>query len=179
MKEFLDNLSSRKPVPGGGSVSAVSGALAASLGAMVCNLSDIPAEKMGSLRNDLQELGKKDEEAFKEVMKSYKAKNKEKKDKALKRASLVPLETAEKCLEVLEELEPIGKKGKKSAITDIGVGALLAYAGIEGAILNIKINHKYIRDEEFITKTTQRYEEVQRKGKDRKDAIMNYVEDCL
>lgn len=179
MKNFLDELASKKPVPGGGSVSALSGALASSLGLMVCNLSGTSNERLEVLKENLEALVKKDEDAFKEVMAAYRTKNPKKKNNALKKASLIPLETAEKCLEVLEELEDVEKKGKKSAITDIGVGALLAQTGIDGAILNIKINTKYIRDEQFVREIEKKYAEIQERGTLLTERIMRYVEDQL
>jgi len=179
MKEFLDRLASKEPVPGGGSVSALSGVLASCLGLMVCNLSNIQAESLENLRSDLEELVEKDEEAFKEVMSAYKTKNKELKKEALKKASLVPLETSEKCLEVLKELKEISKKGKKSAITDIGVAALLAYSGIKGAVLNIKINTKYIKDEVFVKDIEKKYSKIEKEGETLKNDVLKIVEGFL
>ncbi len=179
MKEFLDRLASKSSVPGGGSVSALSGALAASLGLMVCNLSDLPTVRLETLKEELEKLMKEDEEAFKEVMKAYKKKNKEKKEEALKEASRVPLRTAEKCLDVLKELKPLSKEGKKSAITDVAVAAVLAESGIQGAIFNIRINHKYIKDEKFIKDTTRWYEEIVKEGKDLKTYVLSIVEESL
>jgi len=179
MKEFLDRLASKDPVPGGGSVSALSGVLASCLGLMVCNLSNIQAESLEGLRSDLEELVEKDEEAFKEVMLAYKTKNKELKKEALKKASLVPLETSEKCLEVLEELKKISKEGKRSAITDIGVAALLAYSGIKGAVLNIKINTKYIKDEVFVKDIEKKYSKIEKNGEALKNDVLRIVEEFL
>jgi formiminotetrahydrofolate cyclodeaminase len=179
MKKFLDELASKAPVPGGGSVAALVGTLASCLGLMVCNISDIPTDRLDNLRKELEALIKKDEEAFKDVMVAYKTKDPEKKNNALKKASLVPLETAEKCLHVLEALENVGKKGKKSAISDIGVGALLAQAGIHGAILNIKINTAYMKEEGFIQNIEKRYKEIQQKGDNLTKKIMENVEDRL
>jgi len=179
MKDFLDRLASKEPVPGGGSVSALSGVLASCLGLMVCNLSNIQAESLENLRSDLEELVEKDEEAFKEVMLVYKTKNKELKKEALKKASLVPLETSEKCLEVLKELKEISKKGKKSVITDIGVAALLAYSGIKGAVLNIKINTKYIKDEVFVKDIEKKYSKIEKEGEALKNDVLKIVEEFL
>jgi len=179
MKEFLDKLASKDPVPGGGSVSALSGVLASCLGLMVCNLSGIPNRKLENLRSDLEDLVEKDEEAFKEVMSAYKTKNKELKNEALKKASLVPLETSEKCLEVLKELKEISKKGKKSAITDIGVAALLAYSGIKGAVLNIKINTKYIKDVIFVKDIERKYKKIDKNGEILKNDVLKIVEEFL
>jgi len=179
MKEFLDRLASKDPVPGGGSVSALSGVLASCLGLMVCNLSNIQAESLENLRSDLEELVEKDEEAFKEVMSAYKTKNKELKKEALKKASLVPLETSEKCLEVLKELKEISKEGKRSAITDIGVAALLAYSGIKGAVLNIKINTKYIKDEVFVKDIEKKYSKIEKNGEALKNDVLKIVEEFL
>jgi len=179
MREFLDRLASKDPVPGGGSVAALSGVLASCLGLMVCNLSDIQNEKLENLRKDLEELIKKDEDAFNGVIAAYKSKNKELKKEALKKASIVPLKTSEKSLEVLRELREIVEKGKKSAITDIGVAALLADSGIKGAILNIKINIKYIKDEVFVREIEEKYRKIEKEGEELKKEILSIVEESL
>ena len=172
LKDFIDELSSDSPAPGGGSVAALAGALSSALSSMVCNLT-IGKEKYKDVEYDMEkildrvedirerfmELIDRDTEAFNRVMEAFKLpKNteeekkirKEKIQDALKGAALVPLETARMCAEMIELCKEIAEKGNKNSITDVGVAAIMAKAGLESAILNVKINLKSINDEKFI-----------------------------
>ncbi len=172
LKDFIDELSSDSPAPGGGSVAALAGALSSALSSMVCNLT-IGKEKYKDVEYDMEkildrvedirerfmELIDRDTEAFNKVMDAFKLpKNteeekkirKEKIQDALKGAALVPLETARMCAEMIELCKEIAEKGNKNSITDVGVAAIMAKAGLESAILNVKINLKSINDEKFI-----------------------------
>ena len=172
LKDFIDELSSDSPAPGGGSVAALAGALSSALSSMVCNLT-IGKEKYKDVEYDMEkildrvedirerfmELIDRDTEAFNKVMDAFKLpKNteeekkirKEKIQDALKGAALVPLETARMCAEMIELCKEIAEKGNKNSITDVGVAAIMAKAGLESAILNVKINLKSINDENFI-----------------------------
>jgi len=172
LKDFIDELSSDSPAPGGGSVAALAGALSSALSSMVCNLT-IGKEKYKDVEYDMEkildrvedirerfmELIDRDTEAFNRVMDAFKLpKNTEEEKKirrekiqdALKGAALVPLETARLCAEMIELCKEIAEKGNKNSITDVGVAAIMAKAGLESAILNVKINLKSINDENFI-----------------------------
>ncbi|MCD6542630.1 MAG: cyclodeaminase/cyclohydrolase family protein [Thermoplasmata archaeon] len=172
LKDFIEELSSDSPAPGGGSVAALAGALSSALSSMVCNLT-IGKEKYKDVEYDMEkildrvedirerfmELIDRDTEAFNRVMEAFKLpKNteeekkirKEKIQDALKGAALVPLETARMCAEMIELCKEIAEKGNKNSITDVGVAAIMAKAGLESAILNVKINLKSINDENFI-----------------------------
>lgn len=162
IKELLDELASESPAPGGGSISALSGALAAGLVSMVCRLT-IGKKKYAKvqkeikeileisekLRKELTELVDKDTEAYNGVVKAYKSSRKPDIEKALKHATEVPLETAQKSKKVLELAKRVAKIGNKNALSDAKVAKLLAHAGIKGAILNIKINLPLIKDKRF------------------------------
>jgi len=170
--EFLDELGSDSPAPGGGSVAALSGALAAALGEMVCNLTigkekyaDVEDEIKNILRDckkireELIKLVDKDTQAFNEVMKAFKL-PKENEEQieirrkaiqdAFKNAALVPFETAKKSFEVLKLAKIIAEKGNKNSITDSGVSALLACSAVKAAIYNVRIYLSSIKDEHFV-----------------------------
>ena len=172
LKDFIEELSSDSPAPGGGSVAALAGALSSALSSMVCNLT-IGKEKYKDVEYDMEkildrvedirerfmELIDRDTEAFNRVMDAFKLpKNTEEEKKirrekiqdALKGAALVPLETVRLCAEMIELCKEIAEKGNKNSITDVGVAAIMAKAGLESAILNVKINLKSINDEKFI-----------------------------
>ena len=165
--QFLSSVGSEKPAPGGGSVSALAGALAGNLGMMVANLtigkknyenvsdeiSGIRGKLMG-LEEKLRDLVDNDTVAFKNLMNAYRIpKDKDfralKIQKATKYATHIPLETAKTSMEVLALLQGLAEKGNKNAITDVGVAALLAKTAIEGALLNVKINLGSIKDEDY------------------------------
>lgn len=172
LRDFVDELSSDSPAPGGGSVAALAGALSSALSSMVCNLT-IGKEKYKDVEHDMErlldrvedmkrrfmDLIDRDTEAFNKVMEALKLPKetdeekrirKEKIQDALKGAALVPLETARMCAEMIELCKEVAEKGNKNSITDVGVAAIMARAGLESAILNVKINLKSINDEKFI-----------------------------
>src|SRR6266581_1860094 len=169
VREFCNETLSDSPAPGGGSVAALMGALGASLGGMVANLSagkrgrDDKLEyfsdwavKAQQLKDELLSLVDEDTAAFNRVMDTFalpKDSAEEKKarstaiEEATKHAAEVPLkvmETASKSYELLSEM---AAKGNPASISDVGVGALATRACIEGAALNVRINLAQLKDE--------------------------------
>lgn len=205
IKEFSDLLASNEPAPGGGSTAALSGLLAASLTMMVANLTfgkksfeelddEIKSafkqdfEKMEQIKEMLTDLVDKDTEAFNAFMKAMKMpkdteEEKAKRVEAMNTASLyalgIPLEVAQKCLAVLQNQSVIARYGNKNAISDIGVGALLASAGLDGAILNVRINLPSISDEAVKADAEKRIAEYQRLALELKSEIMEIVDGRL
>ncbi len=169
--EFLDALASSAPAPGGGSVAALSGAMGAALVSMVCNLTlgkkryadvqdDIQAliEQSEALRQELTDLLQADVEAFTGVSLAYKMPRGTPEEKAsrtaaiqeaLKKATMPPIKVAEACVKVLDLCTPAAEKGSRNAVSDAGVAALMAEAGLRSAALNVLINLKYIKDKAF------------------------------
>ncbi|MEW5805867.1 MAG: cyclodeaminase/cyclohydrolase family protein [Acidobacteriota bacterium] len=201
LKGFLEELSSSNPTPGGGSISALAGAIGASLLEMVCGLT-IGKEKFkkyeeeligvrgkaAELKIECFSLIEKDAEAFNNVMASYrmpKGTDAEKKarseaiERATCEATRVPLETARLCLEVLKHISSSIAKVNPNAISDIGVGALLAQSGIEGAALNVIINVPSIQDQLFREESEKKIMAVRNKGKALKEDILNQVEEMI
>ena len=171
MVVFLDKLASRSPEPGGGSVSALVGALGAALVSMVGNLT-LGKEKYAAvqdqveglltaseqLRGELQSLIQKDTEVYTGVSAAFKLPRETEEEKAersariqdaLKLATEVPFEIAEKCLEVARLSETSAVIGNVGAVSDAGVAVLLAEAAAQSAALNVKINVNSIQDTEF------------------------------
>lgn len=160
IKGFLEKLSSKNPVPGGGSAAALAGAQAAGLVAMAAKFSKDKkiAKKAERLMKVLMSLITKDAEAYEEAAFAYKLPEetqKEKRDrkeaieKALKHATEIPLQTARYSYEVLKLAEFLLKDCNPSVITDLGTAALMAQAAVEGAILNVKVNLASIKDKKF------------------------------
>jgi glutamate formiminotransferase / formiminotetrahydrofolate cyclodeaminase len=171
LREFCNETLSDSPAPGGGSVAALMGALGASLGGMVANLS---AGKRGwddklqyfsdwavkgqQLKDELLSLVDEDTAAFNKVMDAFalpkgaaeeKATRAAAIEQATKYAAEVPLkvmETASKSYELLAEM---AERGNPASVSDVGVGALATRACIEGAALNVRINLAQLKEEKF------------------------------
>lgn len=164
--QFLSELSSNAPVPGGGGASAAVGAFAAALGMMVTNLTigkkkyadyeeEVKAvrDRLEGLRDQLINLVDGDAVAFEPLSKAYSIpKDDPERDtimeNALYEASVVPMSIMETVLAAAKELEVLVEKGSKLAVSDVGVGILFAQAAIEGASLNVYINTKSMKDRE-------------------------------
>ncbi len=179
--EFSDLLASDAPAPGGGSVAALCGSLAAALGSMVANLTynkkgykehnekmNCVAKDMQIRRRELLNLINEDTNAFNIMMAAMKAQNAAKKgtdkaaiaeadknmDEANRYAISVPLQVMEKIYELLPNLKTVGEFGNINAASDAGVGALLVQAGVKAAGLNVKINLKnFAKDDPFYGET--------------------------
>lgn len=172
VENFVDEVASKAPAPGGGSVSALCGALGSALAAMVCNLTigkkkyadvqeDIQQslDKVKPLSNQLLDYIDKDTQAFNEVMKAYSlpkitdeetSLRKKAIEESMKTAAIVPLEVAKISFFILNELQTIVKKGNKNTVTDALVATMLSRTAVLGALYNVKINLMSIKDEEFI-----------------------------
>ena len=173
LRDYSDVLASSEPAPGGGSTAALSGVLGAALTMMVVNLSVgkknyeslnekikakfmEEAENVKALQKELSGLVDEDTKAFNKFMEAVKLpKDTEEQNqlrgKKMQEASLyalqVPIKTAECCFRLLENQGNIARYGNRNAVSDVGVGALLALSGLEGAILNVNINLSGISDE--------------------------------
>ncbi len=161
---FLEQVAGPTPTPGGGTVSAVAGALGAALATMVANLTlgkkkyAAAEEAMRLIKREAAEgqrallgLARRDSEAFDAVLKARRMPQgspaeQAERETALATAELdatrVPLQTAEACLKVLELAERAARQGNVNAASDAGVAGLLAAAAAEGALLNVQINLK-------------------------------------
>lgn len=168
--EWADALASKAPVPGGGGASALSGALAAALGQMVVNLTvgkkryaDVEEQMqqsllvLSNLQTELLALADRDAEVFAPLAAAYgmpteteeqRLKKEQVMEESLLAASLVPLEMMEKISAVLDILEVLEEKGSRMAVSDVGVAAQLARAALNGAVMNIYINTKSMKDRE-------------------------------
>ncbi len=172
--EFMDELASDSPAPGGGSVAAVNGALCSGLSAMVGNLTynkkeykDIRdemisiAEKAQQLKDFFVEAIDKDTEAFNKIMDCFSLPKKTDQEidyrnnqilEATKAATLVPLSVLEKSKDAADLALMVTEKGNRNSLSDAGVAGLTAAAAAEAALYNVMINLKGIEDEDFKTK---------------------------
>lgn len=173
--QFLDALASSDPTPGGGTASAVAGAMATSLLVMVTGLaksssnSDEEKSALAAARQALQPLGTTlasladaDAAAFDEVMAAYrlaKATAEEKTarsaaiQKALQGATIAPLHTLRACAEVIAHAGVVAASGNRSAVSDVGVAIGLLEAAAAGAEANVRINLGSVHDLQFASAT--------------------------
>jgi formiminotetrahydrofolate cyclodeaminase len=202
MHDFNQILSSKAAAPGGGSTAALAGMLGAALTMMVVNLSigkkayaalgenihrQIAADHalITTLNAELSELVDEDTSAFTLFMEAMQlpqatAAEQLQRSEQMQKASLyaldVPLRTAEKCLQVLQHQSNIAQYGNKNAVSDIGVGAELAWAGLKGAILNVKINLPGIEDQTVEMDAIDRIDRILTEGETLHLAITTIVE---
>lgn len=168
IEQFIREVASDSPAPGGGSVAALAGALAGGLISMYCVLS-LNREKYGEAVSLLEQTGHEarllsenliqavdlDTSAFNRILEAFRLPKgsdaeKEQRKQAIQEATIeaarVPLRTAEDCLRLLELVETAVGKGNPGAVTDLGVGNLQALAGLTGACYNVQINLGSIND---------------------------------
>lgn len=197
VEEFLNELASNSPAPGGGSVAALAGALGSALTAMVCNLTigkkkyaDVEEgikkvlEKIDPLREQFTGLINKDTQAFNKVMEAYalpkegdalKTIRSAAIQSATKEATLVPLEVMKICVDALALAKFVAEKGNSNSVSDAGVAALMLQAAAEGAALNVKINLAGINDIEFVGWKSEELESVMKTCKKLSSEIMEIV----
>ena len=172
--EFLQELSRNSPAPGGGSVAALSGSLGASLSSMVASLTHEKKEMLESkplmdeigieaqsLKDSLSVLIEEDTNAFNSVMKANRLPQNTDDEKVLRKdailsankyATEVPFETAQKCFRVLQLSEQLVLQGNPNSVSDAGVAAEVALAGVRGACMNVMINLSGMDDRSFVKK---------------------------
>jgi len=182
VSQFLDELASNSPAPGGGSVAALAGTAGVALASMVCNLTigkkkyaevqdEMKAvlEQTELLRKELTQLIDKDTEAFNSVMAAFglpKGTEQEQAGRsaaiqeATKAATLVPLSVMRTCEKALLHARTVAQKGNRNSASDAGVAALMLQAGCAGAALNVRINLGGLNDTTFVQKIAQQSNEI-------------------
>jgi len=199
--QFLDELASNSPAPGGGSVAALAGAAGAALASMVCNLTigkkkyaevqdEMKAvlEQTELLRKELTQLIDKDTEAFNSLMAAFglpKGTEQEQSARsaaiqtATKAATLVPLSVMRTCEKGLLHARTVAQKGNKNSGSDAGVAALLLQAGCAGAALNVRTNLGGLNDTEFVQQIAQQSKEIARNVEKLSREVLAEVEKSL
>lgn len=201
LKEFNATLGSDAPAPGGGSVAALSGSLGAELVSMCCNLSkgkkdleehlpliEETLATLGDLGRKLLDRVDADTDAFTEVMDAFKmpkdtdeqvAARKQAIQEGYKSAVDSPMTTARQCVEVLRVASALPGKFNANAMSDFGVGALMAHAGLEGAVMNVRINLPVITDQAFVDATEAEAAALLAEGTKIKDELYAYTYENL
>jgi formiminotetrahydrofolate cyclodeaminase len=195
--DFLQNTASGTPVPGGGSVSALSAALGAGLTEMVANLTvgkkgyesaedemkEI-AETVKNLREKLVTEVDKDSNAYNDVLAAFKLpknteEEKEKRSQAIqeamKNAARVPLGVAYDALQVMDLSEKVIKKGNVNAASDGAVGTMMARTAVLGALFNVKINLASVKDKAFVDEMIREVKKLESRVHEREKEILSQV----
>jgi len=195
--DFVESVASSSPAPGGGSVSACAGTLAAALTGMVCRLT-IGKKKYAEVQDEMSETMKKadalkeklygliqeDAEAFDAVMaarKMPKDTDKQKQDRldAIQKATIiaaeVPLNVMKTSLEVIEWAKIAAEKGNVNSVSDAGCAALNGRSAVLGAYLNVKINIPGIKDESVRSRLDSEAEEVRQKAEELAQSVYELV----
>ena len=190
--DFLEQLSSSAPIPGGGGASAAVGAFASALGLMVTNLTvgkkkyaDVEEEileireKLEQKKQDLVRMVDEDAEAFEPLAKAYRMPKETEKEKvmeaALKNAAEAPLCIMKTIVDTMEMIQVLGEKGSRLAVSDAGVAILFAQAALEGASLNIFINTKMMKDQEEAERLNYLADQLIATGKELKETTYDAV----
>lgn len=201
IKDFISKVISNDPVPGGGSVSALNGALAAALSAMVANLT-VGRKKYAEVNDLMQELSTRfeklsqkliedvdrDSDAYNRVFAAFKLPKETDEEKQFrseaiqketKYAAQVPMEVARAVYEVLPQIDAIAQKGNSNAVTDACVSMMCARTAILGALLNVRINLTSIKDEAFVNAMREEADTIEAHTILQEQALLDYARTIL
>lgn len=195
--DFLEKTASGTPVPGGGSVSALSAALGAGLAEMVANLTiakkgyEAVASEMEEVAETLQNLRQKlvlevdkDSNAYQGVLAAFKLPKGTEKQKeqraaaiqdAMKNAARIPLGVAYDALQVMDLAEKAIRNGNRNAVSDGAVGTMMARTAGLGAIFNVKINLASVKDKAFVEDMLREVNQLESRVHEREKEILSYV----
>ncbi len=195
--DFLQKTASGTPVPGGGSVSALSAALGAGLTEMVANLT-IAKKGYEAVENEMKEIAEtaqnlreklvtevdKDANAYQDVLAAFKLPKTTEDDKtqraqaiqnAMKNAARVPLGVANDALQVMDLAEKVIRNGNRNAASDGAVGTMMARTAVLGALFNVKINLASVKDRAFVEEMMGEVNKLESRVHEREAEILSYV----
>lgn len=201
IRAFLDKVASGEPVPGGGSVSALCGAISGALSAMVARLTvgktnsqaqdarmEEIIESVTHIRTKLEQAIDEDSEAYDAVMKAYRMAKDTDEDKrarqnkiqeSLKEAARVPLLVANLGVRLLDTAEELVREGNRNAVTDAAVAAIMGRSCVLGALLNVRINLLSIKDATFRDAAKREADQLERRVMEKEKEILTLVSSML
>ena len=197
VKEFIDKVTGNDPVPGGGSVSALNGSLAASLAAMVANLT-VGRKKYAEVNDEMEQISARmteksaelltdvdrDAEAYDRVFAAFKLPKETDEEKAARKEAIqretkyaaeVPMEVARTASELLPMIDAAARRGNSNAVTDATVAMMCARTAVIGALLNVRINLTSITDEAFVKAMTEEADRLEAAAVDAEHKLLEYV----
>ncbi|RLD59622.1 MAG: glutamate formimidoyltransferase [Bacteroidetes bacterium] len=198
---FANETASESPAPGGGSIAATMGALGSSLGTMVANLSSHKrgwddrweefsdwAEKGKYYQDELLKMVDEDTNAFNKIMDAFGLPKKTESDKAARHQAIqdatkyaieIPYKVMELCYGSMEVNKAMAEIGNPNSVSDAGVGAIAALAGVKGAFLNVKINTADLDDKSYVEEIIAKAKDLQGKAAQRQKEILDIVEEKM
>ena len=197
VKEFIDKVTGNDPVPGGGSVSALNGSLAASLAAMVANLT-VGRKKYAEVNDEMEQISARmteqsaklladvdrDAEAYDRVFAAFKLPKETDEEKAVRKEAIqretkyaaeVPMEVARTASELLPMIDAAARRGNSYAVTDATVAMMCARTAVIGALLNVRINLTSITDEAFVKTMTEEADRLEAVAVEAEHKLLEYV----
>ncbi|MGV8962869.1 MAG: cyclodeaminase/cyclohydrolase family protein [Candidatus Saccharimonadaceae bacterium] len=199
--QFLNQTASSTPVPGGGSISALNGAIATALSEMLANLTigkKNYTEVEEKMKSTVEEMCKqrvlfledidRDAEAYKRVFDAYKLSKETEEENtirnnqiqyATKQAALIPMEIAERAFLLLDIIAATTLKGNKNAVTDGCVSMMTCRTAVIGALLNVRINLGSINDTEFVAQLTDKCNTIEEETIGKEQELITWVKTCI
>lgn len=201
VKEFLDKVAGSDPVPGGGSISALNGAIAVSLAQMVANLT-IGRKKYVEVEEAMKELAEKfepirhqlaadidrDSDAYDRVFSAFKLPKETDEEKTVRSAAIqketkyaaqVPMEVARATHAVLPLIDVVARHGNQNAVTDACVAMMCARTAILGALFNVRINLGSIKDEAFVQAMNEEANKIEKETIQEEQKLLTYAKNEL
>lgn len=201
IKGFLDKTAGSDPVPGGGSISALNGSIAAALTEMVANLTigrkkyvEVDAqmrevaEKMAQVREALAADIDRDSDAYDKVFAAFKLPKETDEEKAhrsnviqeaTKEAALVPMSVAENAAAIMDTIAYVAHNGNQNAVTDATVAMMAARTCVLGALLNVRINLSSIKDEAFVKELSEKADRLEKEAIAKEQEILTWIKTVL
>ena len=198
LRDYLTETASSTPVPGGGSVAALSASLAAALAEMVAGLT-VGRTGFETVQTEMEDICRetavlrirciedidRDPEAYQKVLDAYRLPKESIEEKefraqsiqeAMKGAATVPLSLAEKACQILSLADSVVQKGNRNAVTDGAVAALMARAAGLAALYNVRINLTAIKDEDFVNEITRKVNSLEKTFINQEKVILSHLE---
>lgn len=199
--EFLNKTAGNDPVPGGGSISALNGALAAALAEMVAGLTigrkkyEEHEETMKAIAASTEIYRSKfiddidaDADAYEKVFNAFKLPKETDDEKAVRSAQIqdatkiaaeVPLDVARRAYAMMELIEAVAEKGNQNAVTDACVAMMCARNAVLGAILNVRINLTSLKDAGYVAQATTEIARIEKEAIEKEQALLAKVNEQL
>ena len=201
VKDFLNKVAGSDPVPGGGSIAALNGALASALAAMVANLT-IGKKKYTEVQEDMQAIAQeaerlmgdftadidRDSDAYDRVFACFKMPKETDEEKAARSAAIqeatkyaaqVPLEVAQRACALMPLIAEVALKGNQNAVTDACVAMMSARNAVLAAVLNVRINLSSLKDAELVTRLQAEADGLEQQACQQEQALLNKVKALL
>lgn len=201
LKQFLEKTAGNEPVPGGGSVSALNGAVASALTEMLANLTigkknyaEVEelmrqnATQAADLRTQFVNDIDRDSDAYNLVFDAFKLPKETDEQKsarsakiqeATKIAALVPMEVAERAFKMLDLITQTTRNGNKNAVTDGCVAMMTCRTAVLGALLNVRINLGGLKDTAFVAELAAKCDAIEKATLEKEEALVNWVKTAI